>query len=173
MKHSGARDLETLVKFVETRLEAGPPEQARTISTIPRFSAILMCKSLILLLMPSLQEDAGKKPEEAKKEEAAKKEEKKSEKADETFEVMEYTDADFEKTIERGFHFVKFYAPWCGHCKRLAPIWTNLAKHFKDHAKIKVAKVDCTKNKDTCSKNKVKGYPTLIMFAEGKVGLML
>ena len=38
--------------------------------------------------------------------------------------------------------FVKFYAPWCGHCQRLAPTWDELAAETA--GKLNVAKVDCT-----------------------------
>lgn len=38
--------------------------------------------------------------------------------------------------------FVEFYAPWCGHCKSLAPHWGRLATEVKNR-NIKVGKVDC------------------------------
>ena len=60
--------------------------------------------------------------------------------------------------------FVKFYAPWCGHCKKLAPTWEQLSEDFGD--KINVAKVDCTSeaNKQLCKDYDIKGFPTLIYF---------
>ena len=56
------------------------------------------------------------------------------------------------------------YAPWCGHCKKLAPAWDELAGVLEDS--VQVGKVDCTAHSDTCSRFDVKGYPTLI-FLEG------
>jgi len=56
---------------------------------------------------------------------------------------------------------LEFYAPWCGHCKRLAPTWAELATKAKDTGAFKVGKVDCTVNKDTCSNFGVRGYPTV------------
>jgi protein disulfide-isomerase-like protein len=58
--------------------------------------------------------------------------------------------------------FLKFYAPWCGHCKKLAPAWKKLMDAFEDHETALVAHVDCTAGgKPLCDNNGVRGFPTL------------
>jgi thioredoxin domain-containing protein 5 len=63
--------------------------------------------------------------------------------------------------------FLLSYAPWCGHCKRLAPTWDELATAAK--GKFTVAKVDCTTDSATCTENGVNGYPTVKLFKDGKL----
>lgn len=71
--------------------------------------------------------------------------------------TVELTEENFKEQTDGKKVMIKFYAPWCGHCKRLAPIWDE----FADQANVLVGKVDCTVHKELCSKQGVQGYPTL------------
>ena len=68
--------------------------------------------------------------------------------------------------------FVKYYAPWCGHCKKLAPTWEELAEIFgsnKDDSQVVIADLDHTAN-DVDVPYEIKGYPTLLLYpANGEI----
>ncbi|XP_003967256.1 protein disulfide-isomerase A3 [Takifugu rubripes] len=81
--------------------------------------------------------------------------------------VLEFTDNDFESKIgDHEIILVEFFAPWCGHCKRLAPEYEKAATALK--GVVPLAKVDCTSNSNICSKYQVSGYPTLKVFRDGE-----
>ncbi|KAL9006783.1 MAG: hypothetical protein Q9188_000470 [Gyalolechia gomerana] len=64
---------------------------------------------------------------------------------------------------------VAFTAPWCGHCKSLAPIWETVAKDFSAEPNVIIAKVDAEaeNSKSTAQDQGVKSYPTIKYFPKG------
>lgn len=57
---------------------------------------------------------------------------------------------------------VEFYAPWCGHCKRLAPIWEQLGHELaEDLPDVRVAKLDATRFPNVASALGIHGFPSI------------
>lgn len=81
---------------------------------------------------------------------------------------VELTQANFEALALNGGKnaFVKFHAPWCGHCRNLAPTWDKLAEAHKDSKLVLIGDVDCTTDdgEQLCNSTNVKSYPTLLYF---------
>jgi len=80
--------------------------------------------------------------------------------------VTVLTDANFDKIVLDGTKdvLVEFYAPWCGHCKHLAPVWEKLATAFENEKNIVVANIDADKYRDIGSRYGVTGFPTIKYF---------
>ena len=79
-----------------------------------------------------------------------------------TGEVLSLDRDLFTTTVLKGPAFIKFFAPWCGHCKKLAPVWKQLARHMQN--KLTIAEVNCDDNPSLCKSQSIEGYPTLIFF---------
>jgi len=59
---------------------------------------------------------------------------------------------------------VKYYAPWCGHCQKLAPHWDQLGEHVKDVEDLVIAKYDATTNEN--EQVMIEGFPTLMFYGK-------
>jgi protein disulfide-isomerase A1 len=59
---------------------------------------------------------------------------------------------------------VEFYAPWCGHCKNLAPIWDELGMKYKKEDNVDIVKMDSVANEIDVEGVSVKGFPTIYFF---------
>ncbi len=76
--------------------------------------------------------------------------------------VQQLTAKTFDK-IYKGIWLVEFYAPWCGHCKNLAPHYEKAARALAGIANI--AAIDASNEKVNIN---IQGYPTIKFFVDGK-----
>ena len=80
--------------------------------------------------------------------------------------IQEVSDAQFEELVKEGVTLVDFFAEWCGPCKTLAPVLTEVARELT--GQVKFAKLDIEKSDLTAKSHHVTSVPTLILFKDGE-----
>ena len=89
-------------------------------------------------------------------------------------EGFETESGNLDDQVKSGTKLVLFYADWCGHCKKIKPVWDETAKEINSD-EVKMIKVNCgegtEKDKEIMKKYSIDGYPTIIKFVNGKATL--
>ncbi len=83
--------------------------------------------------------------------------------------VVELTEANFESEFANGDWLLEFYAPWCGHCKALAPIFDELS--LKPTGSVKIGAFNAAKGKNISAKYDVTKFPTIVYRKDGNLGV--
>jgi len=85
--------------------------------------------------------------------------------------VINLTSSTFSTAVledaENPIWLLKFYAPWCGHCKKMIPILDAVAELAA--GQMAIGKIDCTNEKKLCDQHGVRGYPTLKVALDGTI----
>ena len=82
--------------------------------------------------------------------------------------VKEITDANFQELLAEGKPLVvDFWAPWCGPCKMISPIFDELAEEYAD--RIIAGKVNVDDNDETCAAYGIMNIPTILFFKGGEL----
>ncbi|AES99809.1 protein disulfide isomerase-like 2-3 [Medicago truncatula] len=81
---------------------------------------------------------------------------------------VELNSSNFDELVikSKELWIVEFFAPWCGHCKKLAPEWKRASNNLK--GKVKLGHVDCDADKSLMSRFNVQGFPTILVFGADK-----
>lgn len=83
--------------------------------------------------------------------------------------VVDLDPSNFDSIVDGSKDvFVEFFAPWCGHCKKLAPDYEIVGDAFARESAVVIAKVDADQHKELGNRFDVHGFPTLKFFPKGK-----
>lgn len=80
--------------------------------------------------------------------------------------AVELTASNFDSLVKDSGKnaFIKFQAPWWGHCKSMKPSWDSLGSDYEASSSVVIGDADCTVHQDLCSRFSVQGYPTIKYF---------
>jgi len=83
--------------------------------------------------------------------------------------IVHVTDSSFQSDVLEADKpvLVDYWAEWCGPCKMIAPILTELADEYAD--KLKICKMDIDANQETPPRFGIRGIPTLMLFKNGEL----
>mmetsp|Transcript_126301 Transcript_126301/g.363288 ORF Transcript_126301/g.363288 Transcript_126301/m.363288 type:complete len:234 (-) Transcript_126301:6-707(-) len=79
-------------------------------------------------------------------------------------EAIQLTVENFSAQVDGKNVFIKFFAPWCAHCRAMSEDWDKLAVTYANHPLVVIAKVDCTSDEGQpiCQDFDIQGFPTLV-----------
>lgn len=78
--------------------------------------------------------------------------------------IVELNEKNFDENIKSGLKLVEFYATWCGYCQKQRPILEELSKN-----NIWIETIDVDKNPEIVKNYNITGFPTFVLFKDGKV----
>jgi protein disulfide-isomerase len=181
-RFEGAQDMEGLSSFVEDVLETirpgsrpiGGPDLPKTSPDFEASKTAASTGEKDTKLTPVLSADTkGAKTKSPLKATATKKKKPtKPTKAPSTPNPLgaslSFTAESFQNlvTMSQEPWFIKFYAPWCGHCQAMAPNWVQLAKEMK--GRLNIGEVNCDVETRLCKDVRLRGYPTILFFRGGE-----
>ncbi|CAL8467437.1 g6975 [Coccomyxa elongata] len=82
--------------------------------------------------------------------------------------VLDINEGSFPSGAGEGFVWLlEFYAPWCGHCRNLAPKWSKVAASLKNI--VRVGAINCDDEQSLCAQHKIQGFPTIKAYVNGRM----
>lgn len=84
--------------------------------------------------------------------------------------VILLNNENFAKNVEKDIWVIKFYAPWCGHCKEYAPIFSQLADtSLNELSHVKFGEINCDESHIICANYQITAYPSTLLIHKGEM----
>lgn len=78
--------------------------------------------------------------------------------------IVELNEKNFDENTKSGLKLIEFYATWCGYCQKQKPILEELSNN-----NIWIGTIDVDKNPELANKFGITGFPSFLLFKDGKV----